>query len=377
MIKAIKPMKTLMKWAFLALVTVGLAACDLPGGVGLTNSIVKEEQAETPTFQVVRVTRAEWARVSQWPSSGTGAHYYWPKGGRGPDSQVIRTGDKVDLVIWDNQDNSLLTSAEVKTVTMPGLTVSPSGTIFVPYLDEVVVSGQTPEQARSQIQSSMNSIIPSAQVQLGMTAGQKNSVSLVSGVNTPGNFPLPSRNFKIMTLIAQGGGIAPSLRNPLVQLQRGSKTYNIRADRLFAHAAHNITLRGGDSVVVLEDQRYFTAFGATGTEQLIRFEQEEITALEALSIIGGLSDSRANPKGVLVLRDYSHKALRPDGTGPNNTQVIFAFDLTTADGLFAARKFEIQPQDTVVASESPITTVRTILGLVGSVFGAVDSANSI
>ena len=375
--KTINPTTALKKWAFVALSLLALAACELPGGVGLTSQIVKEESSETPTFQVVRVTRDELSRVEKWPSNGTNAHYYWPKGGRGPDSQVIRTGDKVDLVIWDNQDNSLLTSVEVKTVTMPGLTVSPAGTIFVPYLDEVVVSGQTPEQARSQIQSEMNSIIPSAQVQLEMTAGQKNSVNLVSGVAKPGSFPLPDRNYRILTLIAQGGGIAPDLRNPLVQLQRDDKTYNIRAESLFSNSGHNIALRGGDSVMVLEDQRYFTAFGATGTEQLIRFDQERITALEALSIIGGLSATRANPKGVLVLRDYGHKALRNDGSGPNNQQVIFAFDVTSADGLFAARKFEIQPQDTVVASESTVTSVRTVLNLVGSVFGAVDSANNI
>ncbi|MCZ4352273.1 polysaccharide export protein [Roseovarius aestuarii] len=376
MSKTVKPATTLIKWMLTALGIMALAACELPGGVGLTSQIVKEETSESPTFQVVRVSRAELSRVQKWPTSGTNSQYHWPEGGRGPDSQVIRTGDKVDLVIWDNQENSLLTSVEVKTVSMPGLTVSPAGTIFVPYLEEVVVTGQTPAQARSQIQNAMNSIIPSAQVQLEMTAGQKNSVNLVSGVAKPGSFPLPDRNYRVLTLIAQGGGISPDLRNPLVQLQRGSKTYNIRADRLFANASHNITLRGGDSVMVLEDQRYFTAFGATGTEQLIRFEQEEITALEALSLIGGLSDSRANPKGVLVLRDYSPKALRTDGSGPTNQQVIFAFDVTSADGLFAARKFEIQPQDTVVATESTVTSVRTVLGLVGSIFGIADTAAS-
>jgi polysaccharide export outer membrane protein len=375
--KTINPATALKKWAFAALSVLALAACDLPGGVGLTSQIVNEETAESPSFQVVRVSRAELGRLSTWPTAGTNAQYHWPKAGRGPDSQVIRSGDKVNLVIWDNQDNSLLTSGEVKAVTMPGLTVSPSGTIFVPYLDEVVISGQTPEQARSQIQSSMNSIVPSAQVQLEMTAGQKNSVNLVAGVAQPGSFPLADRNHRILTLIAQGGGISPSLANPLVQLQRGNGTFNIRADKLFADSSYNITLQGGDSVMVLEDQRYFTAFGATGTEKLIHFEQEDVTALEALSIIGGLSENRANPKGVLVLRDYSPKALRPDASGPNHEQVIFAFDVTSADGLFAARKFEIQPKDTVVATESSVTSVRTVMSLVGTAFGIASTTASV
>ncbi|WP_324751945.1 polysaccharide biosynthesis/export family protein [Roseovarius sp. Pro17] len=365
-----------MKWAVVGLALIAVPACSLPRGAALTSEIVKEEQSETSAFQVVRVGRANAAAVAHWPGTGTNTQYRWPTGTRGPKSAVIRAGDKVDLAIWDNQENSLLTQADVKSVTMPGLTVSPTGTIFVPYLDEVVINGQTPAQARREIQNRITSIVPSAQVQLELTPGPNNAVDLVSGVAKPGSFPMADRNFNILSLIAQGGGIAPSLRHPLVQLQRGGSTYTIRSERLFADASHNITLRGGDNVMVLEDQRYFTAFGATGSEQLIRFEQEDVTALEALSIIGGLSDSRANPKGVLVLRDYGQKALRADGSGPSKPQVIFAFDLTSADGLFAARKFQIQPKDTVLATESTVTSVRTILGLVGSAFGVVSNVQN-
>lgn len=49
---------------------------------------------------------------------------------------------------------------------------------------------------------------------------------------------------------------------------------------------------------------------------LLHFEQQEITLIETLSMIGGLEASRANPKGVLILREYPASALRPDGIGP-------------------------------------------------------------
>jgi len=70
-----------------------------------------------------------------------------------------------------------------------------------------------------------------------------------------------------------------------------------------------------------------------------------------------------------VLRDYSAKAVRADTKGPNQQQVVFTFDLTSADGLFAARKFQINPKDTVLATESPVTAVQTIFRLLGSVVG--------
>lgn len=57
--------------------------------------------------------------------------------------------------------------------------------------------------------------------------------------------------------------------------------------------------------------------------------------------------------------------------------MVFAFDLTSADGLFAARKFEIEPGDTVLATESPVNNARTILGLVGTTFGLTRQASTL
>ncbi len=346
-----------------------LTACALPRGAALNSEILAEQDAENPSFSVVPVNRENVSRLSSWPVTGWHGHYHWIDTHRGPESSVIRTGDRIDLVIWDSQENSLLTNEAEKTVSMPGLTVSAAGTIFVPYLDEVVVRGLSPTAARRKIQNALEPIIPSAQVQLSMAAGKQNSVDLVSGVAKPGTFPLPDRNFSILSLIAQGGGISTKLRNPLVRLIRSGKSYEIPAEQLFSTASKNTTLRGNDKVLIEEDKRYFTALGATGTEELIYFEKEQVTALESLSMVGGLSDSRANLKGVLVLREYPAKVLRADGSGPALPQVVFTFDLTSADGLFAARKFQINPMDTVLATESPVNAARTIVGLLGTSLG--------
>ena len=342
----------------------------------MVNEIVKEKNSETPSFQVVDVTRANVAALHEWPATGWRGGYHWLKGGRGPEGNIIRTGDLIDLIIWDSQENSLLASPEAKMVRMEGLTVSPTGKIFVPYAKEIEIRGMTPDSARNEIERMLKPVAPDAQVQVLHRSGQSNSADLVSGVASPGTYPLEGRNVTILSLIAKGGGISTALRNPLVRLIRNGKTYEVRADDLFANASKNIVVRGNDKVLVQEDDRYFTAFGATGREELVYFEKEQISALEAMSVIGGLSDSRANPRGVLVLRDYSASQLRSDGKGPEMQQVVFTFDLTEADGLFAARKFEINPRDTVLATESPITAARTIMGLIGSVVGVGTTVSS-
>lgn len=368
-------MRHLLFALMLCVGAIGLSGCSLPRGAAIASEILSSQDDPSPSYAVVPVGETNIDALAGWPQSNNGIHHGWLDNHRGPSSPMIRSGDRVNLMIWDSQENSLLTSESQKVVDMPGLTVSPSGTIFVPYLDEVMVRGMTPSDARRQIQTALEPIVPSAQVQLSHEAGKQNSVDLVSGVPNPGAYPLLDRNSTILSLIAQGGGISKDLRNPKVRLIRDGKTYETRAEALFSHADRNTVLRGGDTIIVREDDRYFTALGATGTEQLVYFDKDRITVVEALSMIGGLAESRANLKGVLVLREYPGSAVRTDGSGPAKEQVAFTFDLTSAEGLFAARKFHVSPLDTVLATESPITTARTVLGLIGTTLGVARSVN--
>jgi polysaccharide biosynthesis/export protein len=347
----------------LSMVSV-LASCGFPAGAPVESQILAAADDENPEFTVVEVSRANLARVSNWPATGWRGHYTWLQAGGGGSVNVIRPGDLVDLVIWDNQDNSLLTTPNSKSTSMREIAVSPSGTVFVPYVGDIVINGLTPDDARREVQKEVERIAPSAQVQLNVIAGQNNTVDLVRGVARPGIVSLPSRNFTILSLLAQGGGIAGNLENPLVRLIRAGKTYEIRAEDLMSDARRNIVMRGGDKVIIEDDDRYFVAAGATGNK-LVSFDKERITAMEALSMAGGLRENRADPKGILILRDYPQSAVRADGIkGPEMAQVVFTVDLTSADSLFAAREFAVQPGDLVMVTESQMVGVNSLLALV-------------
>lgn len=224
--------------------------------------------------------------------------------------------------------------------------------------------------ARETLQESLLVVSPSAQVQLTSEPGARHSVDVVSGVNNPGSFPLIDRDMTVLTALSRAGGASGNFQNPQIRLLRGNTTYAISLDKLLKSPGLDTTLRSGDKIVVAEDESYFLALGATGKEQLITFPKDHVSALDAVSLVGGLSDARANPEGILVLREYGPGAVKPDpNKGPQNQRVVFTMDLTTADGLFSAGKFAIMPKDVVYATESPINNARTILGLIGSTFG--------
>lgn len=351
------------------------AGCTLPRGAALNSEVLRDLDSSSAPVAVVPVTRATLAEIAAWPAPLGVSPADWIGAGQGSDSGLIRVGDTVNVTIWDNQDNSLLVPPGTRRVELSDQVVTASGTIFLPYVGDVRINGQTIDQARSTIQDRLTAVSPSAQVLLAHTAGQQNSYSIVTGTARPGTFPMQGRNVTILSALAEGGGIDPSLRNPVIRLIRGATTYEISSDRLLSDARQNVALRGGDKIVVQADSRYFTSLGATGSEKLIPFEQDRITALEAVSIMGGLADNRANPKGLLVLRDYPTSAVRANGPGPRKAQVVFTLDLTSADGLFSARSFLIQPRDTVMATESSAVTLQTILGIFGSAIGVANAAN--
>lgn len=283
----------------------------------------------------------------------------------------------MSILVWDNQENSLIAGEGGQIANIAAQSVSASGKIFLPYVGEVNVRGLTEDSARRRVQEQYDAIVPSAQVQLSVVQGRNNSVDVVSGVGAPGRYPLESRNTQLLSVLALSGGVKSDLRNPLIRLQRGGRTYQTRVETLLEDASRNVRVRGGDQVIVVEDKRSFNVLGATGTQQLIYFQQDRMTVMDALSTTGGLNASRANPEGVLVLRDYKPKDLKPGLAGPDQQQVVFTLDLTSADGLFAARQFLVQPGDTLLATESPINAATTIIGLFGTVIGVTSSANNI
>ncbi|WP_165929236.1 polysaccharide biosynthesis/export family protein [Shimia isoporae] len=343
-----------------------LGGCTLPRGGPVAYEITGDATPED--IKIEEVTRASVKEIERWPAAGWHGHYHWFSRQPGPASRAILPGDLITLTIWDNQDNSLLLGPEQRSAPLRPEEVALDGTVFVPYVDNIQVKGLTPQQAREVIQERLTPIAPSAQVQIEVKSGRRNSADLVTGVGAPGTYPLMDRNVSILSLIAQGGGVNESVENPLVRLMRDGKAYEIPVDTLYKDPAKNVIVRGGDQILVEEEERFFLAVGATQEERQVFFHKEYISAMEALSIVGGLIDTRANPQGILILRQYRPDAVRADRSGPPSSHVVFLFDITKADGVFGARNFRIQPNDIVMASESAVKPAQAVIALAGSLF---------
>lgn len=348
-----------------------MGACSTaPRGAALQSEILSTTAAKAANYQLVMVnSQAVSARLEHWPASGAGLGLNWPAKGQAQGARALRRGDRVTLMIWDSQPNSLLSTPEQRVVAMNNLEISPEGRIFVPYIEEVQVMGLSPEAARAEIQARLSPIAPTAQVQLSVAQGEQNAIDVVAGVGRPGRYPLAAREVTVLAMLAEAGGIPESLRNPVVRLQRGGQSYASLASDLYRAPARDILLRGGDRLVVEADPRSFVVMGASGAESTVRFAKPRHNLLEALSLSGGVAENRADLRAVLVLRQYSPKALVPGSQGPNKANVVFAFDLSDGARLFGARNFDMHPDDVILVTESPLPATGSVLGLFGASLG--------
>ncbi|MFZ3581912.1 polysaccharide biosynthesis/export family protein [Loktanella sp. DJP18] len=352
-----------------------LAACNSPRGAGFQSEVLAAENTTTDAngdpiydFAVFPVTRESLPIIQSWPANNL-RQYKWIAHQNQPQSLLISPGDTLQVAIWDTEENSLLTGAGQRVAELKDMKVGSDGRIFLPFVGSLKVSGMSPQTAREQIQATLENVMPSAQVQLNVDPGRGNTANLVSGVSNPGVFPLADRNVSLLTLLSSGGGVSPNLVNPQVRLFRGSQVYGLSLSRLFEEPELDTVVQGGDRILIEEDERYFLSLGATTREALHAFPKDEVSALDALSIVGGVSAARANPQGILILREYPASAVRaagPTPDGPPQERVVFTIDLTKADGLFSAAKFKIQSGDLVYGTESPLGTANSIVGIVGN-----------
>ena len=358
---------------------LALAGCgDLPRGAPTEREVLRSAE-DLPDVQIYPVTRETLPALAHWPTAYSGGYASWPGRAQVPvGRRVIAPGDTLGIAVWDGSEFPLLSGPGAPVANLTDVRVGEGGTVFVPYLGVRKVSGMTPEAARRNIQRGLSDLIDQPQVQIVLQEGRHNSVDAVAGVAAPGIYPMPDRSFTVLSLIAAAGGVSPSLRSPRVKLIRGGRTHGMLLDAIYDAPRLDATLKGGDRIIVEQDDRYFIAFGASGVESLIDFPKEEVSAMDAVGLIQGINDARGNPEALLVLRQYVGSSLVKDGgVGPVQARVIFTIDLTTADGLFSAQSFRIAPGDIVLATESPVVNLRTIFGIIGGAIGTTNTVTSV
>ena len=244
------------------------------------------------------------------------------------------------------------------------------GFIFIPYAGRIRAADRTPEQLRRIITEQLDAQTPDPQVIVKRVAGDGATVSVSGDVVGQGVFPIERPTLRLTAMLAEAGGASVPAEAAQVSITRDGRRESVWLTDLYENPSFDIALRDQDRIIIEEDRRSFTVMGSTGRQNRVPFETPTISAMEALSLVGGLSTNVADPTGVFVLREepahIANKVLqRDDITGPR--RFVYVIDLTEPGGMFNARDFEIRDEDTVYVTEAPfVSWQKRISALTGS-----------
>lgn len=293
-------------------------------------------------------------------------------------SDLIAPGDVLALTIFENvKDDPLLGNSGQRVSALTEVQVDGQGYIFVPYAGKIKAAGQTVDGLRQIITKKLDTQTPDPQVQVVRAAGDGSTVTMSGAVGGQGVYPIERSTRTLSAMLAKAGGVSIEPDIAIVRVTRGSHTGKVWLRDLYSNPALDIALRPGDIVTVEPDNRFFVALGATGGQNRVPFENQTLSALEAIALVGGLNSATADPTGVFVLRNEP-AAIANAVLGRKDLQgaqrMVYVLDLTQPTGLFEARDFLIRDGDTIYVTEAPYVQWQKSLSVIT---GTASTASSL
>jgi polysaccharide export outer membrane protein len=303
----------------------------------------------------------------------------------------IGVGDVVQVVIWEAAAGGLFSAPTndrvgpgTHSAVIPEQVVGGSDkAITVPYAGRIRVAGKTPRQVEEEIVRALTGKAIEPQALVTVTKNVANTVTLVGEATGGARIPLTNRGDRILDAIAAAGGIRVAAHDIFITLMRSGKSVRVPMQAILSNPAENIYLRPGDVISVARDPQTFTAAGATGANSVIPFDAVGITLDQAIAKAGGLSDNRADPAGVFIIRyepasAYDQLGLnRPTPTPMSQIPVIYHINMRDPNSFFVAHRFPLRNKDIVYVANASATDLQKTMTILLPFIGAGATAATV
>lgn len=306
-------------------------------------------------------------------------------------SYVANPGDSLEVSIWEASPAMLfgvtpsaisLSGASGRSTTLPEQMVGQDGFISVPFAGRIRAAGRSLAQIEAEITRALQGKANMPQVMVRMTRNVTANVTVVGEVRQSVMLPLTPKGERILDAIAAAGGVNQSVEKMTLQLSRQSKVQSMPLEKIIQDPQQNIHLMPGDVITAFYQPYSFTALGATGKNDEIKFEAQGITLSQALGRIGGVQDNRSDPRGVFVFRFEDQDAL-PEAVTPkaSNSEgkipVVYRLDLSDPAGFFLAQGFPIKNKDVLYISNASSVELQKFLNIMVSVIYPIVNTGNI
>lgn len=352
---------------------LGLAGCETPRSGPMANDIQQEnENPRDFPFRLVPVDVAVSGVLLRVPDDSMSTRGFF-RSDRTTGGPVLGPGDVLAITVMEPASGGVFSGINSQSVggqsaalvTLPEMSVDSQGTITFPLVGSVHVAGLTTRQVGTKLEEELKSRIIQPQVIVRLVGNQANKVIIAGAVKTPGEFDVTAAGETLLQLVTRAGGPAVPPSDVIVELTRNGTTRSVRLQALINQPTADVRLKGGDFVNLAVKPRIYLMMGAIGRTTEAPLPPEKVTLANALARNGGLIDSRADVKGVFVLRYETKQVvnqLTPDQ--PADTPyvpVVYQFNFAATSGFFLADSFVLRDRDIIFLSNAPSVELQKFL----------------
>jgi polysaccharide export outer membrane protein len=191
-------------------------------------------------------------------------------------------GDSVSIQVYGQPDMS---STEY---------VADDGTINLPLVGHVQVSGLSPVEAGSKVERALSKgqFLVDPHVSINIVQSRSQRVVVLGEVKTPGRYPVDP-NSSIMDLVAQAGGLTEQAADTgyVIRTDAGGNVtrtpVDLRGMVVGSGPGSSLDLRGGDSLLVPRAEQFYI-YGEVATPSMYRLEPG-MTVIQAIARAGGIT----------------------------------------------------------------------------------------
>lgn len=372
---------------FVLMATCALSACQTvpTSGPSMSQVLTLKNQSNTqqhenqplPDVEVIDIDDASSLLLSNNPTNQSLADWE----GASSNVDVVGKGDLLEITLWEAPPAVLfggainsVGSGTAQMVKLPAQLVDSNGTVSIPFLGQVKVSGKTIVQIQNSIVSGLTRKANRPQALVNVVQNNSANVTVIRAGRSV-RMPLTAHRERVLDAVAAIGGVENSLQEITLQLTRNNQVRTISLERVTADPTQNIVLRSGDVLTMMDKPLSFTALGAVGKNQHIRFAARGLNLSEALGEMGGLLDRRADPRGVFMFR-YQPLSTLPENrqaawyakglTAYNTVPVVYRVDLKNPNSLFWLQRIQMRDKDVVYVANAPTTELQKFLQLIFS-----------
>lgn len=292
-----------------------------------------------------------------------------------PDGYRVGANDLLFITVWDHPDLTIPSGSQQQTEAN-GRLIRQDGTLFYPYIGNVLAAGKTVEELRGFIAQRLAQFIESPQVDVSVLRFASQSVVVSGAVSRAGRQSINSRPLGLLEALGAAGVEPMNADFSGLTLTRDGHEYRLDLDSLNQPQSqlHRVYLKDGDQVYLpYNDRKRIYLMGEVNQPRALSFKTRSINLIDALGIVGGLNQNTADGNAVYVIRGAADPLSEPTR--------VYQLNARSPAAMMLASQFDLQPQDIVYVGAAGVTRwnrlIRQLLPSATLIGVGASSANNL